>query len=558
VKARWWVLPTLVGLLLVVWLAHSRGWGPLSAPAEHHATNVSPNAGGRVAGSGLDINVPVGAVSTPTALTFDAVDDSSQPSFAAAHGRRFDIRVDHRLRHRATLTFDLPRDRQAEQRFFVLRRPAPQAAWEVARGRLDGGAYVVRTARFSDWRLASWSPSGLRKRAGGFIDPTVDTRIDEPDCPNVPAGVSVEVSPASDPAVFACLVGQGDGYELTLHSNRAVGLSVAVPDGWRVTSIYGRSLGEALSDALTQAARSAPGTAGNGGRIALLPSTGQLVLEASRPRSAVFGVSVDNAGATLDLVLAFLAKARFGKATESQQRQRAQAMDAVECLYDAQEVLRRPEVDDSVRAVLRCLTVVNDMPRLAKVLLLGEIVKGAAAQVESVKDSFDGSSSPQVTVRFGDDEPEPRPAKPAPRVRRPAPPRPDARRAGFPSCAEYNQLSGSDADLTLRRLIERYEDESSTSLSVARLSVAAFCRLNPGRSIAGVYGGGSQGTTPATSVPACAEFLRLDDEQADAVLDLIATQHNDDSPISTRRLSASAFCQLYPGRGVDGIYGGSG
>lgn len=182
--------------------------------------------------------------------------------------------------------------------------------------------------------------------------------------------------------------------------------------------------------------------------------------------------------------------------------------------------------------------------------------KWADAQVPEVRKVL-GSETIKLSARpvAPDAAPQPDPA--------PAPPADgggadsNATEDGFPSCNAFNQLPAAEADAVLRRLAAAHDDSSSPSL--LRFSVKLFCRLNAGRSIAGVYSGGSQGGgQQPTSVPTCAEFLQLDDVQADAVLDSVAAQRGDDSPISTRRLSAAAFCKIYPGRRVDGIYGGSG
>lgn len=160
--------------------------------------------------------------------------------------------------------------------------------------------------------------------------------------------------------------------------------------------------------------------------------------------------------------------------------------------------------------------------------------------------AFQATVNPKLKKYTGS-KPTPTPAAPTPV--------PTASSDGPPSCNEFNAMSRAEQDQAIRALIDTYEDGSG-SLSTTSFSVIAFCKLNRGRSIAGIYGGSSQGGSSVTEVPSCSDFLEMSDADADAVLDYIADQRGDDSSISTRRLSASAFCRLNPDADVDGIYGG--
>ncbi len=98
------------------------------------------------------------------------------------------------------------------------------------------------------------------------------------------------------------------------------------------------------------------------------------------------------------------------------------------------------------------------------------------------------------------------------------------------------------------------------TLSTLRLSVGLFCKLYSGRRIDAVYSPNSRAAQADGGdgpIPTCAEWRQMDDAAADAALLRAARLHGDTNPnLSTMRLSAGGFCSLYPGRKMDGIYGG--
>ena len=532
----------LLVLVAVGYEAYSNGWGALPRPTEHFSTVAGPRERTVLDAGDARIIVPRRAIARRHALEVDVVDQRDDVQFGAMRSRRVDIHMPGTLRRRAVIAFDLPKDAPSDTVFFGVTRRDSAARWRAVRGSRTRDTLRIHTRHFSDWQLASFSPSAIGRRVRDIYRDSVDTRVDPPDCSTSVDDGSTAVVPADDPPVYVCLERTGRDYSLTIYSNRAVGMTVPVPDGWTHTHTSSPSLGEAASSALTDIGAALPGS--DGGKAVLLPATGQVTLRSSGARPAKLDVFADNSGSVLDLLLVAISKSKDSKV-------RAKFAKYSKCLFETVGAGRDLRVKKTIKAAAGCLD--DGIPLLARVLLVTDIAQTAAANVDALRGKANGT----VRVRFGggdEDRSEPRvPARPR---RRPRPPAPDSRRAEFPSCAEYNQLSGPEADGVLDRLADAYDDTSSASLR--RMSVAVFCRLNSGRSIAGVYGGGSEGTQPATEVPTCSEYLSLGDADADAVLDLIATEHNDDSPISTRRLSAAGFCNLYPGRRVDGIYGGSG
>jgi hypothetical protein len=538
-------LATLVAstALALGYLAYSNGWGPLTSPTERYSATVKPGSVTALTAGDVEVRIPAHATARTRTLTIEVIDAPDDVQFADVHGRRVDIDLPGRLRRRGTLDFALPSDAASDARFFVMTRHEHDSRWRAVGGTRRGGRFTVRTRDFSEWRLASFSPAAIGREVRDVYRVSVDTRVDRPGCSDRDGDGRAEVEPSGDPPVFPCLSRVGEDYDLTLHSNRAVGMTVPIPEGWRHTNTSSPTLGEYGSSVLTDIGEALPG--GDEGRGAvLLPATGQVTLRSSGARPAKIRVFADNSGTVLDLLLVAVSKSK-------DQKVRAAFAKYAKCLFEAVGGVRDLKAKTTIKAIASCLD--DAIPLLARVLLVGDVLQVAAANLDAIR----GKASGTVRVRFsGADDPGSAPQAP-PLVRTPKPPAPDPRREGFPSCNEYNQLPGPEADAVLDELTAVYGNNGG-SRSLTRLSVATFCRLNPGRSIAGVYGGGSEGVEPATSVPTCADYLQLGDAHADAVLDLIAIQHNDDSSIGIRRLSAAGFCQLNPGRKVDGIYGGSG
>ncbi len=126
----------------------------------------------------------------------------------------------------------------------------------------------------------------------------------------------------------------------------------------------------------------------------------------------------------------------------------------------------------------------------------------------------------------------------------------------LPVCRDFVTMKSGEADVALRRMQEARDD--TMSMTIARLSVKVFCKLNPGRKIDGVYAPGSRadpvdgGSGP---IPSCTEWREMDDAHSDAALLRVAREHNDPDPsLSTLRLSVGALCAAFPDKQIDAIY----
>ena len=63
-------------------------------------------------------------------------------------------------------------------------------------------------------------------------------------------------------------------------------------------------------------------------------------------------------------------------------------------------------------------------------------------------------------------------------------------------------------------------------------------------------------TIPLVVSPVCRDFVQMSDQAEDYALRQMMTAHHDTSDIGLTRLSVAAFCALFPGRRIDGVYSG--
>ena len=119
-------------------------------------------------------------------------------------------------------------------------------------------------------------------------------------------------------------------------------------------------------------------------------------------------------------------------------------------------------------------------------------------------------------------------------------------------------MASEEKDVVLRRMQEDHDD--TFPRIVVKGSVAAYCALNPGRHIDGIYAPGSE-SNPADggsgSLPLCSEWRELDDAASDAALLRLARDRGDASPdIHELRLVVGLYCKFKPGNRIDDAPGG--
>jgi hypothetical protein len=128
----------------------------------------------------------------------------------------------------------------------------------------------------------------------------------------------------------------------------------------------------------------------------------------------------------------------------------------------------------------------------------------------------------------------------------------------LPTCSEYGAMESGQKDVVLRRMQDDHHD--TFPRIVVKGSVAAYCALNPGRHIDGIYAPGSK-SNPADGgsgpLPSCSEWRDLDDAASDAALLRLARQRGDSSPdIHGLRLVVGLYCKFKPDHRIDDAPGG--
>lgn len=127
-----------------------------------------------------------------------------------------------------------------------------------------------------------------------------------------------------------------------------------------------------------------------------------------------------------------------------------------------------------------------------------------------------------------------------------------------PVCRDYAKMESGEKDVVLRRMAEDHEDPFPRL--VLKGSVAAYCALNPGRHIDGVYAPGSKSNPSdggSGSLPLCSQWRELDDAASDAALLRLARRRADASPdIHALRLVVGIYCKVKPDNRIDEAPGG--
>lgn len=488
------------------------------------------------------VRIPPHAIRADRKLRVRPLSDAEPPAWldelASPGEQPVAISFRGQLRRSAHLLFDIS-DAARSERFFVLTKHG-DGRWHVVRSRRVGDHLVVRTRRFSDWWDMSFHPVDTARHARHRAATALGLRHDNPGC-STPSDLKVTIEPHGTDAVWPCVSHDGRGLKLRLVSNRSVALGVSLPDGWRVSSKQGSSLGEDAWSAISDALRSHGLQADD----PLLPAGGEMTLKSSSSAPVKFTLSANNVGLTFDTLLeGFAAAYKGAKGVKASAAQVAELAVCAKANWNG-GVARDIAAAVDVFADCGSFVFKTGSKAFFSAVFTG-VAKAAAGTLETLADVFGGSSS--ATILIGDYvEPGQVPVMPPP-----------VEEVDLPACRDWRLMDEQEGDDALQTMADAHHDTSS--LSTLRLSVGVYCKLYPGRLIDGVYSPSSR--SPETDggdgpIPTCAEWQQMDDAAADAALLRAARLHGDSDPsLSTMRLSAGAFCSLYPGRQVDGIYGG--
>jgi pimeloyl-ACP methyl ester carboxylesterase len=126
----------------------------------------------------------------------------------------------------------------------------------------------------------------------------------------------------------------------------------------------------------------------------------------------------------------------------------------------------------------------------------------------------------------------------------------------LPTCSEYGDMEPGQKDVVLRRMQEDHND--TLPRFVVKGSVLAYCALNPGRHIDGIYAPGSHAPDGGSGpLPLCSAWRDLDDVASDAALLRLARQRGDAKPdIHALRLVVGVYCKFKPDHRIDDSPGG--
>lgn len=516
--------------------------GPAGDPEK---VNVSADGGGLVTLDGVAVRVPSGAVDGDAELSLQAMEDVPLPGGLAGtvstDAQPMRIELDEKLSKPARIRFDVS-DVPKGRKFMVLTRRGDED-WHAIRSRRSGDALIVRTEHFSDYWPIDWSPRDAVRKARHSTATWLGLRQDKPDCKRAKDGLKLDMDPDGSDAVWPCLKRSGDGMELRLVSNRSVALDVRTPDGWTIKNKKGSSLGEDAWEAVSGALRKA----GLDADPPLLPAGGEMTLKAPTAGPAKITLSANNTALTFDTMLeAFAAVYKGAKGVE------AKASEIAELAVCAKASWNGSLAQDIAAAVdlfADCgTTVFKELPKAFLTAVLTSAAKTVGGVVDSISDVFGSGSSATLRLNgYGETKP-----------KKPSRPKVDPSQAQIPTCRDWVMMDAAEGDAALERMMAAYGQDGA-SLSTARLSVGVYCKLNPGRTIDGVYSPSSRSGQPAGGdgpIPTCAEWREMDNAAADAAIERMMAQRGDTSSLSTARLSVGAYCSLYPGRKIDGVYSG--
>lgn len=512
------------------------------------------------------------------ALTLDANVDAGHPVHLSISGA--ELGPSGAVIHRV-LDHALPKGSRATLAYF----DAAHSAWRAVPSTLsaDRRTLTARVHHFSVWDDIEY--------AGGWL---LDTRAGAPKCTGRPPDWVDDVTFLDDKnGPMRWCVGRDPKdaslvvVKVVVNRSYGVAIRTAVKPTWTYDSLFGGGPDALLSQLLADAPSAPASLRGPfGGRLPLMPGLeADFGFSEEQVRAANGGPLVtaerDGNAAVAGLTYSLLTKVAGNEGNVGRQVAAVTALLAIaQCEGDLGRALKKRDWAGLAMGAESYLTSNSDTvtnllaTTLPKVLpkadpkVLGKVagkVGGKLWQVwaagafyklstwaldqKLLKNAYELYVHPKI-IRH---DPPPHPVPP-PTVATTSTPTPSD---GVPRCSEWVQMGNEDGDAALQEMADSHGDHSG--LGLLRLSVGAFCKLYPGRTIDGVYSPRSAapsdgGTGP---IPTCADWEQMNNADADAALLRAARLRHDPNPdIGTLRLSAGVYCRLYPGRTIDGIYSG--
>jgi hypothetical protein len=233
--------------------------------------------GGAVTGSGVEVEIPAHAVRGSADVAIEEVDYNAVNQFPdfTALSRTFSIDVDQRLARPASVSIPVLDEPRAGTTILVASRETPVQMWILSPGRYEARDQAVsfRTSEFTEFQILETVKNAVVD-AGVAATKTFlkfgGVRRDEPDCgePAVGWGLQGDTGTGDANAVlYACLETEGSEAAVHIVSNRAIGLSMSLPAGFRTIDVSNPNIPDQVARALRSAA---------GSRIQDLPAAGEI------------------------------------------------------------------------------------------------------------------------------------------------------------------------------------------------------------------------------------------------------------------------------------------
>jgi hypothetical protein len=233
--------------------------------------------GGMVSGSGVEVEIPAYAVHGSTDVAIQEVDYDAVDQFPdlTALSETFSIDVDQRLARLASVSIPVLDEPRAGATILVASRETPVQMWILRPGRYEAGGQAVsfRTREFSEFQILE-TVRNAAVDAGVAATKTFlkfgGVRNDEPDCGESPVGWGLQSDTGvgdANAVLYACLETEGSEAAVRIVSNRAIGLNMSLPAGFRTVDVRNPNIPDQVARALRSAA---------GSRSQDLPAAGEI------------------------------------------------------------------------------------------------------------------------------------------------------------------------------------------------------------------------------------------------------------------------------------------
>lgn len=235
----------------------------LLAPGSDDAATVGLE-GGTVSESGVEVRFPARAVEDSTDVVIQEVDYDAVDQFPdlTALSRTFSIDVDQRLARPASVSIPVLEEPRPGATILVASRETPFQMWILTPGRYQPGdqAVLFRTREFTEFQIVETIRNAAID-AGVAATKTFlkfgGARNDEPNCGEPPAGWGLEGDTGTGDAnavLYACLETERGEAAIRIVSNRAIGLSMSLPAGFRTIDVHNPNIPDQVARVLRSAA----------------------------------------------------------------------------------------------------------------------------------------------------------------------------------------------------------------------------------------------------------------------------------------------------------------